>query len=222
MTSTNRGRISFFCVDDCHTRAVLGPSHRETRSTGSRLATGHNHKTQDAAANKKQLANDRDRLPSELEHIPRSQHIPPQFIYSCETVAKMPMNKFRGQYFYLSNFYPCKDGVEFDGDASPTIIRARLHDIVPRSQDRAASEWIIHNRAAARYQKIVEGTSDKFLGRPTTKPLNLGNILMWLRQESMAAHNYQRTIGRCNLGWRRSRSRSWKCWGRSSISRRLS
>ena len=120
--------------------------------------------------------------------MPRSQHIPPQFIYSCETVAKMPRSRFRGQYFYLSNFYPCKDGVEFDGDASPTIIRARLHDIVPRSQDRAASEWIIHNRAAARYQKIVEGTSDKFLGRPTTKPLNLGNILMWLRQESMAAH----------------------------------
>lgn len=32
----------------------------------------------------------------------------------------MPINRFRGKYYFLSNFYPCRNGVEFDGDLFPT------------------------------------------------------------------------------------------------------
>lgn len=32
----------------------------------------------------------------------------------------MPINRFRGEYFFLSNFYPCVSGVLYDGDEYPT------------------------------------------------------------------------------------------------------
>lgn len=35
-------------------------------------------------------------------------------------VSIMPINRFRGEFFYLSNFYTCRHAVEFDGDAYPT------------------------------------------------------------------------------------------------------
>lgn len=36
----------------------------------------------------------------------------------------MPINRFRGQYFFLSNFYPCPCGVEFEGDVYDTTEHA--------------------------------------------------------------------------------------------------
>jgi ribA/ribD-fused uncharacterized protein len=36
----------------------------------------------------------------------------------------MPINKFRGEYFFLSNFFPCKNGVEFEEDIYPTTEHA--------------------------------------------------------------------------------------------------
>jgi ribA/ribD-fused uncharacterized protein len=32
----------------------------------------------------------------------------------------MPINRFRGEYFFLSNFFPCREGVTYDGDVFPT------------------------------------------------------------------------------------------------------
>lgn len=32
----------------------------------------------------------------------------------------MPINRFRGQYYFLSNFYSCPEGVEYEGDLYPT------------------------------------------------------------------------------------------------------
>jgi len=32
----------------------------------------------------------------------------------------MPISRFRGEFFYLSNFFPCRHAVEFDGDLYPT------------------------------------------------------------------------------------------------------
>ena len=34
--------------------------------------------------------------------------------------AAMPINRFRGEFFFLSNFFPCRQGVEFEGDLYPT------------------------------------------------------------------------------------------------------
>lgn len=32
----------------------------------------------------------------------------------------MPISRFRGEYFFLSNFFPCREGVLYDGDIYPT------------------------------------------------------------------------------------------------------
>lgn len=32
----------------------------------------------------------------------------------------MPINRFRGEYFFLSNFFPCREGVVYEGDVFPT------------------------------------------------------------------------------------------------------
>ena len=32
----------------------------------------------------------------------------------------MPINRFRGEFFFLSNFFPCRHGVELEGDLYPT------------------------------------------------------------------------------------------------------
>lgn len=36
----------------------------------------------------------------------------------------MPINKFRGEFFFLSNFYPCQNGVEYEGDIYDTAEHA--------------------------------------------------------------------------------------------------
>lgn len=41
-------------------------------------------------------------------------------MYSDSKLFTMPISKFRGQYFFLSNFYPCENGVEYEGDIYPT------------------------------------------------------------------------------------------------------
>ena len=42
-----------------------------------------------------------------------------QLVQPCVGTA-MPINKFRGKFYFLSNFGPCEQGVEFDGDLYPT------------------------------------------------------------------------------------------------------
>jgi ribA/ribD-fused uncharacterized protein len=50
----------------------------------------------------------------------------------------MPINHFRGQHFYLSNFYQCACGVEFDGDVYPTSEHAYQAAKVERREGRQA------------------------------------------------------------------------------------
>lgn len=48
----------------------------------------------------------------------------------------MPINRFRGQFFFLSNFYPCENGVEYDGDVYPTSEHAYQAAKAERSEAR--------------------------------------------------------------------------------------
>jgi ribA/ribD-fused uncharacterized protein len=49
----------------------------------------------------------------------------------------MPINKFRGEYFFLSNFFPCKNRVDFEGDVYPTSEHAYQ---AAKIEDRALRE----------------------------------------------------------------------------------
>ena len=42
-----------------------------------------------------------------------------QLVHPCIGTA-MPINRFRGEFYFLSNFFPCRQGVEFEGDLYPT------------------------------------------------------------------------------------------------------
>ena len=42
-----------------------------------------------------------------------------QLVHPCIATA-MPINRFRGEFFFLSSFFPCRQGVEFEGDLYPT------------------------------------------------------------------------------------------------------